>query len=170
MGKRNPRFTSKGKGLWYAAPWWQNTPHEPMVPERINDDESQLGKAFVRGQLGKDRREVDRYHAGTTYRNLFEILHRSGRDSLMALGVSGGSGMSFTNTQQQAGRDLAKVKEKLSSNDAGIIEMYCGKNHNMTTAVLAFVPYPSNSVLNRLCEALDALDAALDEQRIKRAA
>lgn len=170
MGKRKPRFATKGKGLWYAPPWWQNMPHDPIAPERINDDESQLGKAFVRGQLGKDQRALDRYHAGSTYRKLYEMLHRSGRDSLMALGVSGGGGMSFTEHQQRAGGELAKIKREMSANDSGIIEMYCGQNHNMTTAVLAFVPYPSNSVLNRLCEALDALDAALDKQHIRRAA
>lgn len=170
MGKRKNRPKGKSSQLWYAPPWWQNMPHEPIAPERINDDESQLGKAFVRGQLGKDQRAFDRYRAGTTYRELFEMLHRSGRDSLMALGVSGGGGISFTEVQERAGRELAKIKQCLSPNDAGIIEMYCGQNHNMTTAVLAFVPYPSNSVLHRLCEALDALDAALDKQHIRRAA
>lgn len=175
MTKRKPGLRMATGKLWYASPWWENQPAEPMHPERENDDEHPLTLAYVRGQFNeRDETKAHvgkyRYQSGMTYRTLFEILHRSGRDSTQTLGISGGKGESFTNNQQQAGRDLADICAEMGRNDAGIIRMFCGEGHRMSAAVLAFVPYPSNSVRHRLCEALDALGAAIDKKHIRRAA
>jgi hypothetical protein len=163
--KRKPNIRMATGKLWHADRWWESQPSEPMMPEMVNDDEHPLTLAWRREKISQDQ-----YLAGLTFRVQFEKLHRTGRDSTQTLGISGGSGDSFTDQQQRAGREIGKMREVMSAKDFMIVEFFCGYGHNMTAAVLKIGHYPKDGIKYRLQEALDSLVTALDKQHIRRAA
>jgi hypothetical protein len=114
----------------------------------------------------------DRYVAASRFRAAFETLLRSGRDSSEMIGGGCGGGLSdgFSDSQEYAGRTIARIKTALKAKDYSIIQRLCGEGWSMAEAVKQAVPTHPNAVTARVCEALDELVDAMSARPHKAAA
>src|SRR5260221_147708 len=93
-----------------------------------NDAEHPLTLAYVKGQLIRGNEiytAKQRYDAGEDYRQLFESMHRSGRDSTDLNLVSSGSGLSISQFMVDAVRKIACIESRLKAQDRAIIRHVC---------------------------------------------
>src|SRR5215831_1238666 len=85
-----------------------------------NDAEHPLTLAYVKGQLIRGNEihtAKQRYDAGEEYREMFEAMHRSGRDSTDLNIVCGGSGLSISQILVDAVKKIASVEAQLKAQD-----------------------------------------------------
>jgi hypothetical protein len=134
-----------------------------------NDAEHPLTLAYVKGQLIRGN-EVhtakQRYDAGEDYRQLFEAMHRSGRDSTDINLVSGGSGASISQMMIDAVRKIASIESRLKAQDRDIVRHVCGEGWWPSEAVRAACGnHYDKAVIPRFCEALDNLVEAITQAR-----
>jgi len=134
-----------------------------------NDAEHPLSLAYAKGQLirGNERySSLQRFEAGDQYRRLFEMMHRSGRDSTDINLVSGGAGEPITEHMVDATRRIIAIDRHLKMQDRAIIRHVCGEGWWPSVAVRdACGEHYDKAVVPRLCEALDNLIEAIDAAR-----
>ena len=137
-----------------------------------NDAEHPLTLAYVKGQLIRGNEiytAKQRYDAGEDYRQLFETMHRSARDSTDMNLVSGGSGVSISQFMVDAVRKIASIEGNLKSQDRAIIRHVCGEGWWPSEAVRhACGNHYDKAVIPRFCEALDNLVDAISNARRTR--
>jgi len=137
-----------------------------------NDAEHPLTLAYVKGQLIRGNEiytAKQRYDAGEDYRQLFESMHRSGRDSTDLDLVSGGSGLSISQFMVDAVRKIACIESRLKAQDRAIIRHVCGEGWWPSEAVRTACGYHyDKAVIPRFCEALDNLVDAIARTRRAR--
>lgn len=134
-----------------------------QVKRTRNIGEHQLTLAKARGKI-TDRQ----YDAGMVYRALHDLKFRSGRDSTDLDVVSGGgSSTPYTQRQADAMRDLGDIHARLSLTDGKIVENFCGKDYEMTEAVMRITGCHPSGVIYRLREAVDSLVAVLPTIRLR---
>jgi len=95
-----------------------------------NDAEHPLLLAYAKGQLirGDERYSSrQRFDAGDEYRRLFELMHRSGRDSTDIDMVSSSTALSITQEMMDAIKRLAAIEAGLKRQDRAIIRHVCGE-------------------------------------------
>jgi hypothetical protein len=155
-----PRNISPRAGAKKA---WQNNAEHPLL------------LAYLKGQLirGNERyTSQQRYEAGDEYRGLFELMHRSGRDSTDINLVSSSVGVSITQEMTDAIRKIAAIELGLKKQDRAIIRHVCGEGWWPSEAVRrACGEHYEKAVVPRFCEALDNLIeaiAAAPSGRMKR--
>jgi hypothetical protein len=93
----------------------------------------------LRRALKAEKISEDEFAAGEFYRRLYEKLARSGRDSLDFALVSGGQGLPWSQTQDDAFRLLMAVESRLPQGGirwAVVIRAFCGEAHNARTACI----------------------------------
>lgn len=136
-------------------------------------DDHPLTLAYERGRLAWPGAysASDRFAAANRFREAFETLLRSGRDSSQMIGGgSGGPGGGFCDAQEYAGRTLARTKTALKPKDYIIVQRLCGEGWSMAEAVKQAVPTHPNAVTARVCEALDELVDAMRGRAARAAA
>jgi len=137
-----------------------------------NDAEHPLTLAYIKGQLIRGNEVYtakQRYDAGEDYRQLYEAMHRSGRDSTDINLVSGGSGQAISQITVDAVRKVAFIESHLKAQDRAIIRHVCGEGWWPSEAVRAACGnHYDKAVVPRFCEALDNLVGALTLARRKR--
>jgi hypothetical protein len=83
----------------------------------------------------------------------------------MVPGAGGaGSGLSFTQAQIDAGRQLEWLRTRIKTRDWVILEKFCGEGWSMAEAVRAATLCHPSGVLFRVQEALDELVGATGRQ------
>jgi hypothetical protein len=145
-----------------------------------NDGEHPLTLIYARGKLGCETLHhprpksgcsgCERYRAGDDYRVLYETRGGSGKDSTQPR-IGGSIRPELSDTQQVAGLRVAEIERQMSRKNRLIIEAFCGKGVNARgSMVAAGIPFGPDSVLPRLCEALDELVEAARRTKPRRAA
>jgi hypothetical protein len=137
-------------------------------------DDHPLTLAYERGRLAWPgvHTASDRYAAANRFREAFETLLRTGRDSseMIGGGCGGGPRDGFSDTQEYAGRTIARTKAALKPKDYIIVQRLCGEGWSMAEAVKQAVPTHPNAVTARVCEALDELVDAMSGRAARAAA
>lgn len=137
-----------------------------------NDAEHPLTLAYAKGQLIRGNEiytAKQRYDAGEEYRQIFEAMHRSGRDSTDLNIVCGGSGLSVSQMLVDAVKNIASIEAHLKAQDRAIIRHVCGEGWWPSEAVRAACGnHYDKAVVPRLCEALDNLVDAIGRARTAR--
>lgn len=125
-----------------------------------------LEAAYEKGMLaGGTRSALERFEAGQRYACAFRMAEMSGRDSTDLDRVSGGGGgRDLPPNAMRALSFLAQVEARLSLNDRGIVRGVCGFEHMPSDMIRALHPQYRDRVAPRLCEALDALVAAMGKK------
>jgi hypothetical protein len=132
-----------------------------------------LDLALERGQIS-----AELHAAGNTYRVMFEKLGRSGIDTTQIMQTGGGGAQSvpFTDAQVDAIRAMQQIEKVMPKRCHRIVRRFCGEGYAMAEAVMQVTPcHPSNvtpchhsNVKYRIIEALEGLDDALDQLRVRR--
>jgi hypothetical protein len=126
-----------------------------------------LRLAYHRGQISEAH-----FQAGETYRIMFEKMRRSGLDSSQALDRSGGggNGAPFTQTQVDAINGIKKIEAAMGPRDRRIIRYFCGEGMSPVESVQRVTSVHPSSVRYRIVEALEGLEDALEQTRIRKVA
>jgi len=139
-----------------------------------NDAEHPLSLAYAKGQLirgNEHHTSQQRFEAGDEYRRLYEIMHRSGRDSTDINLVSGGAALSLTQAMADATKRIIAIDSHLKSQDRAIVRHVCGEGWWPSEAVRkACGEHYDKATVPRFCEALDNLIEALAAVRHRRPA
>lgn len=107
-----------------------------------------------------------RWFAIREYDEIFQLaLCRSGRDSTAMDIVSGGSGFPISEEMQTAIRKLISIDSHMSSKDRQIVRKLCEGFTLPESVKLACGEWFTDTVIARVCDALDALDEALTDAR-----
>ncbi len=119
-----------------------------------NIGEHPLTLAHARGRISDEQ-----FAAGEELRALYELRACSGVDSTcMAPGKGGGrADICFAQSQVDAMRRLAQLRDRLKRRDWLILEKFCGEGWPMAEAVRAATVCHRSGVLQRVHEALDEL-------------
>ena len=137
-----------------------------------NDAEHPLTLAYAKGQLIRGNEiytAKQRFEAGEEYRQTFEAMHRSGRDSTDLNIVCGGSGLSISQILLDAVKKIASIEAHLKTQDRAIIRHVCGEGWWPSEAVRAACGnHYDKAVVPRFCEALDSLVDAMARARNTR--
>jgi hypothetical protein len=121
-----------------------------------NVGEHPLTLAHAKGKISDEQ-----FAAGDEFRSLCELRLGGSRDSTdMVPGAGGaGCGLSFTQAQVDAGRELERFRVQVKRRDWIILEKFCGEGWSMAEAVRAATLCHPSGVLFRVQEALDELVA-----------
>ena len=121
-GHIRDRLLGSGAGAKRA---WRNTTEHP------------LASAFHQGKIDREQ-----YQAGDTFRELFEKIGRSGRDSTELVVIGGSSGVPFTQEQVDAVRMIERIELNLvrfnavdGSKYRVAARKFCGEGWSMADAV-----------------------------------
>jgi len=119
-----------------------------------NIGEHPLTLAHARGRISDEQ-----FAAGEELRTLYELRGVTGVDSTcMASSVGGGrADMAFAQSQIDAMRRFAQLRDRLKRRDWIILEKFCGEGWSMVEAVRAATVCHRSGVLQRIHEALDEL-------------
>jgi hypothetical protein len=129
-----------------------------------NVHESELAMYAARGHLqGGKYTTPERESAGDYYRELFEAMSKSARDSTQ-LEVTSRSGFDAPVTENQAAaiRTLIKIDRYLSMNDRMLVRLVCTADWTPAHAVKRIDPKYEDCVAPRFREALDSLIVAIE--------
>lgn len=127
-----------------------------------NIAEHPLTLAHARGQITSEMHD-----AGQRYRDLFEAMHRTGRDSTQCLdrSFSGSTPTPWTDQCAAAIRQLQKLEQAMPRRSRLIVRAFCGEGMSAAHAVRAVISIHPNGVMDRLREALMDLVDAMEGQR-----
>jgi hypothetical protein len=119
-----------------------------------NIGEHPLTLAHARGRISDEQ-----FAAGEELRALYELRACSGVDSTcMTPGRGGGrADIGFAQSQIDAMRRIAQLRDRLKQRDWIILEKFCGEGWSMAEAVRAGTVCHRSGVLQRVHEALDEL-------------
>lgn len=119
-----------------------------------NIGEHPLTLAHARGRISDEQ-----FAAGEELRGLYEMRALSGVDSTcMSPGSGGGrADIGFAQSQIDAMRRIAQLRDRLKRRDWIILEKFCGEGWSMAEAVRAATVCHRSGVLQRVQEALDEL-------------
>jgi hypothetical protein len=119
-----------------------------------NIGEHPLTLAHARGRISDEQ-----FAAGEELRALYELRALSGVDSTcMGPGTRGGrADTCFAQSQVDAMRRLAQLRDRLKRRDWIILEKFCGEGWSMAEAVRAATVCHRSGILQRVQEALDEL-------------
>jgi hypothetical protein len=132
-----------------------------------NIGEHPLTLAHARGRISDEQ-----FAAGEELRALYELRAFSGVDSTcMAPGKGGGrADIGFSQSQVDAMRRLAQLRDRLKRRDWIILEKFCGEGWSMAEAVRAATICHRSGILQRVHEALDELVEARTARPERRCA
>lgn len=110
------------------------------------------------------------YQAGLTYREKASLIARKGKDSTMALLVSGGGDCtSMTDAQCDASTWVFQVNFLLNAKHRHIVQQVCGLGETPAKAIRMIMPKEAKNVTMHFQHALDALgEAILKNSRVGR--
>lgn len=127
-----------------------------------NIGEHPLTLAHARGRISDEQ-----FAAGEELRTLYEMRGATGVDST-CMSTSGGGGradLAFAQSQIDAMRRLAQLRDRLKRRDWTILEKFCGEGWSMAEAVRVATVCHRSGVLQRIHEALDELIEARSARR-----
>jgi len=100
----------------------------------------------------------ERLDAGEQFERTWFVMHRSGSRDSTVMGISGYTGLFWTEAKQLASDRIADIRHTLSRNDFAILQAFCGEMHPAPVALArAGVPFNPKQPWPRICEALDGL-------------
>lgn len=157
-------------------------------PAKTADGQEHIIEKFAEGSSGTARRfknvgehplllaharhqiTDDQFAAGNTFRDLFEQMQRSGRDSTVAMASSrtGAQPLPFTDTQVVAITTLKRIEQMMAARNYRIVRRFCGEAVAMVEAVQRVTACHPSGVKYRMQEALEDLDDALEKLRVRR--
>lgn len=127
---------------------------------------SQLEACYRQERLGtlRSKEAIDRLNSGIQYTKLWDLSHKGSRDSTAGFDAAGGmgSGLPLTETQAEANRRLAAIDGHLGRKDLTILRSVLGRGNTPAEAIALAGISKEQRVTPRFCEALDALQDALD--------
>jgi hypothetical protein len=146
-----------------------------------NHGEHPLSLAFFRGHLETiypasvpERERItanERLAAGEVFREHFERMHRSGRDSLDMSSGGGSDGTLWTQTQAMAIHWVKSTERRMHHRNATIVRAFCGEGYSMVDSLRkARIDFHPNGVKYRIREALDDLVSATTGRKGARTA
>lgn len=181
MGKRNRRRTrNKAKKILLSG--------NIETPARIGPGQVLQAETFAEKSVGDSTRlrnigehpltllyhrkkiTEPEFRAGDHYRKLFAMRERGGFAGMADNGGGGTNGVPFTQSQVDAIRAIERIEAGLGEDNVQIVRKFCGEGHSGAHAVHTTVRCHKDGVLERLCEALDALGRAIDRVAKRRAA
>ena len=122
---------------------------------------SPLQLAFWRGQLvggARGYQAQDRLSAGEQFERLWYTLHRTGMRDSTDVGITGYTGLFFTEAKEQASARLHEIAGRMEATNYRIVQAFCGEGLHMAEALRAArVDAHPNGTAHRVREALDNL-------------
>lgn len=128
-----------------------------------NHGEHPLMLAHFRGKIDKPE-----YDAGDLYRKYYEMMGRSGKDSLDISVVCGGSGLPFTQSQVNAIHAIQAIERRIQQPYDVIVRKFCGEGYSASEAVKAARFHNPKAVWDKMRLALNKLATAVAASGVSR--